>query len=308
MQRPIEHSYCVLPWKIYAGEYAGDLKNPLEKVSRLVQFGITHFIDLTEEGELKPYAHLLPEKCIHNRFAIKDTNVPNKCDDVRKLLAYIMNVINNPNHKVYIHCWGGVGRTGTIVACLYEYLGEDFDMAMQHLHQSFSQCPKSQWRKSPENQVQIDFISTFGKFIKLHQGAPNTHISSYQREYTPELITSLSPNEVFVFGSNLKGMHHGGAAKAARIKFGAIYGQGFGLQGQSFAIPTMHGGVDAIRPYVDRFIAFARSNPHLKFYVTRIGCGIAGFRDEDIAPLFRASYSLPNVVLPQSFVKVIESL
>ena len=71
---------------------------------------------------------------------------------------------------------------------------------------------------------------------------------------TSERITSLEPNEIFVFGSNLKGMHGGGAAYIAYRKFGAIMGQGVGLQGQSYAIPTMQGGVETIRPYVDEFI------------------------------------------------------
>jgi hypothetical protein len=88
-------------------------------------------------------------------------------------------------------------------------------------------------------------------------------------------------------------------------KFGAVYGQGVGLQGQSYAIPTMQGGVDTIKPYVDEFIRFADSRSELTFLVTRIGCGIAGFRDEEIAPLFALAYSLPNVYLPASFWKVL---
>ena len=106
-----------------------------------------------------------------------------------------------------------------------------------------------------------------------------------QKRTTPEFITSLEPNEIFVFGSNLKGMHGGGAAYIAYRKFGAIMGQGVGLQGQSYAIPTMQGGVETIRPYVDEFIQFAKEHPTLTFLVTRIGCGIAGFTDEVIAML-----------------------
>lgn len=123
-------------------------------------------------------------------------------------------------------------------------------------------------------------------------------------EYTPENINSLKPNEVFVFGSNLAGYHGGGAARAALNKFGAIWGQGVGLQGQSYAIPTMQGGVDTIKPYVDEFIAFAKAHPELKFYVTRIGCGIAGFKDEEIAPLFREALGVENIILPKSFAEL----
>ena len=122
-------------------------------------------------------------------------------------------------------------------------------------------------------------------------------------EYTPDFITELGPDEVFVFGSNLAGSHGGGAAYVAWRKFGAVMGQGVGLQGRSYAIPTMQGGVETIKPYVDEFIAFAQAHPELFFYVTRIGCGIAGFRDAEIAPLFAGATTLENVCLPASFIK-----
>ena len=124
----------------------------------------------------------------------------------------------------------------------------------------------------------------------------------YNREYTSERITELKENEVFVFGSNLSGSHGGGAALIAYRKFGAIWGQGVGLQGQSYGIPTMQGGVETIKPFVDEFIEFAKEHPELKFLVTRIGCGIAGFRDEEIAPLFKDAIDVENVILPKSFV------
>ncbi len=128
----------------------------------------------------------------------------------------------------------------------------------------------------------------------------------YDRAYTPERITELKPNEVFVFGSNLAGAHGGGAALLAFRKFGAIWGQGVGLQGQSYGIPTMHGGVEAIRPYVDEFVDFAQSHPALTFFVTKIGCGIAGFTPREIAPLFTSAFPIPNILLPQDFVDIIE--
>ncbi|MGB3453292.1 MAG: hypothetical protein WBA59_05660 [Moheibacter sp.] len=121
-------------------------------------------------------------------------------------------------------------------------------------------------------------------------------------QFTPDRISSLAEDEIFVFGSNLDGHHYGGAARIAEEKFGAIFGQGIGLQGQSYAIPTMQGGVETIAPYVDEFIEFAKSNPDQFFYVTRIGCGIAGFTDEEIAPLFKNAQGLKNVCLPESFL------
>jgi len=124
----------------------------------------------------------------------------------------------------------------------------------------------------------------------------------YNKEFTPERISNLKPNEIFVFGSNLAGMHGGGAAWIAYQRFGAIMGQGVGLQGQSYAIPTMQGGVETIKPYVDEFIDFAKAHPELKFLVTKIGCGIAGFREEEIAPLFYRAIDCKNIVLPKEFV------
>ncbi len=122
-----------------------------------------------------------------------------------------------------------------------------------------------------------------------------------QKRTTPEFITELQPGEIFVFGSNLQGMHGGGAARIAHRNFGAIMGQGVGLQGQSYAIPTMQGGVETIRPYVDEFIAFAKAHQELTFLVTRIGCGIAGFTDEEIAPLFTEAHNVGNIVLPEGW-------
>ena len=124
-------------------------------------------------------------------------------------------------------------------------------------------------------------------------------------EFTPDKITALQPNEVFVFGSNLAGMHGGGAARVARKLFGAVMGQGVGLQGQSYAIPTMQGGTETIRPYVNDFIAYAKEHPELTFLVTPIGCGIAGFEPEDIAPLFENACNVENIWLPESFWEVL---
>lgn len=126
-------------------------------------------------------------------------------------------------------------------------------------------------------------------------------LSEFQHRFTPNNIRKLDDNEIFVFGSNLAGMHAGGAARTAVEKYGAIMGQGVGLQGQSYAIPTMQGGVNTIMPYVSEFIRFADCHPELKFLVTRIGCGIAGFTPAEIAPLFAGAISLPNVYLPEDF-------
>lgn len=125
------------------------------------------------------------------------------------------------------------------------------------------------------------------------------------KRVTPDEIIALKPNEIFVFGSNLQGYHAGGAAYTARVLFGAKYGNGDGIQGQSYAIPTMQGGVETIKPYVDKFIDFAGNHPDLDFLVTRIGCGIAGFTAQEIAPLFKEAMHMHNVWLPADFWMVL---
>lgn len=124
---------------------------------------------------------------------------------------------------------------------------------------------------------------------------------------TSNKITELAPNEIFVFGSNLEGAHGGGAALLAWRKWGAIWGQGTGLQGQTYGIPTMHGGVNVIKPYVDEFIDFAKLHSEMTFLVTEIGCGIAGFTPKQIAPLFKAAVDLSNIHLPQRFWDVLNN-
>lgn len=124
----------------------------------------------------------------------------------------------------------------------------------------------------------------------------------YNREFTSGRISELKENEIFVFGSNLAGAHGGGAAWLAYKRFGAVWGEGVGLYGQTYAIPTMQGGVETIKPYVDEFIRFAKENARYRFLVTRIGCGIAGFRDEEIAPLFKVAIDVENIILPKEFV------
>ena len=124
------------------------------------------------------------------------------------------------------------------------------------------------------------------------------------KRISPKWIDKLNDNEIFVFGSNLEGFHGGGAANLA-MKWGAIWGQGVGLQGQTYAIPTMHGGVETIKPYVNDFILFAQTHPEFKFLVTEIGCGIAGFSIKEIAPLFKDTMSVNNVYIPLSFYEIL---
>lgn len=148
--------------------------------------------------------------------------------------------------------------------------------------------------------MEVEYSRTFTPFGRS-KCCSSINTPMYNNRITPDYISTLKANEIFVFGSNLQGMHGGGAARAALLHFGAVLGQGVGLQGQSYAIPTMQGGPETIKPYVDDFIVFAKQHPESTFLVTPIGCGIAGFEPDDIAPLFKDACYVENISLPQSF-------
>ena len=124
--------------------------------------------------------------------------------------------------------------------------------------------------------------------------------------FTPDYIDALLPRQIFVFGSNALGYHTGGASGTARKKFGAVWGQPEGLQGQSYAIPVDYGKNvrkdTEVKAAVDRFIAFAKEHEDLFFFVTRVGCGIAGYHDEEMAQYFKTALDQKNISLPKSFV------
>jgi len=129
--------------------------------------------------------------------------------------------------------------------------------------------------------------------------------------FTPDYIDSLLPNQIFVFGSNSLGYHTGGASGTARKKFGAVWGQPEGLQGQSYAIPVDFGkGVrkdNEVKESVSRFLTFTKEHPELFFFVTRIGCGMGGYRDEEMAQFFKGALELKNICLPKSFVDALSN-
>lgn len=118
--------------------------------------------------------------------------------------------------------------------------------------------------------------------------------------YTPERVTDLAPDEIFVFGSNLEGIHRRGSAKDAIERFGAIFGKGVGRQGQSYGIPTMN-SLELIGFYIDDLIEYATDHPNLTFWVTKIGTGIAGYTVEEIGDLFRERDLPSNVRVPREF-------
>ena len=165
INRPLNQSYEVHGnGIIYAGEYPGDKNGEFakHKIEQMYHFGIRHFIDLTEEGELRPYNHLLPNDTTYTRFPIVDCGAPKNIESVQRLLLRIEELKKMEGY-VYVHCWGGVGRTGTIVAC---YLSQNWkepelNHTLEVLRRNFSEMPKSAYRKTPETKEQIDFIEQF---------------------------------------------------------------------------------------------------------------------------------------------------
>lgn len=132
---------------------------------------------------------------------------------------------------------------------------------------------------------------------------------NWEDRITPEKITELAPNEVFVFGSNLAGRHGKGAAKDA-LRFGAMLGISVGLCGKTYAIPTKDRNIktlqlDSVCQYVYSFLFHAKCTPEATYLVTPVGTGLANYTPEEIAPLFQAAINIPNIHLPKSFWQVL---
>ena len=183
--RPLYQSYYLGDKNIYAGEYPGDKygEKAEHKLQQMIHFGVRHFIDLTEEGELTPYAHLLPTNCTYTRFPIRDVSVPESVDKVVKLIGRIEELSGRNDGSVYIHCWGGVGRTGTIVACyLAERMKEPaFDNVLKKLRSLFSDMPKSAHRVTPETKEQEAFVAKYIEGVKERRQIKQTRIKDCVR-------------------------------------------------------------------------------------------------------------------------------
>lgn len=173
---PLYQSYD-LGNKLFAREYPGGKRKELAeaKLKRMLHFGVRHFVDLTEEGELRPYRELLPDGTTYLRFPIRDVDVPDSVEAVHQLIDKMEYLIQQDGYT-YIHCRGGVGRTGTIVACYEARQMEEptLEKALTAMRSNFSNMPKASHRKSPETQEQIDFVRRFvesckqrGKYLKL---------------------------------------------------------------------------------------------------------------------------------------------
>lgn len=184
VNRPLYQSYRVAG-NVFAGEYPGDKygEKAETKIRQMVHFGVRHFVDLTEEGELNPYAQLLPDDCTYTRFPIRDVSVPKSVDEVERWVYKIQELSRRNDGYVYIHCWGGVGRTGTIVACyLAERMNEPtFEDVLGSLRDKFSIMPKSSHRITPETKEQEVFIAKYVEGVKGKRHARELRIKDCVR-------------------------------------------------------------------------------------------------------------------------------
>jgi RNA polymerase sigma factor (sigma-70 family) len=247
----------------------------LESFEERVENGRLHF-DLAEDSTEKDFREAIEDICDH-------------LHDRKDVVVLHMRLLDGYKGK---EISPQLGMTPSAVSQRYHKLWKEVVLPYFRGERPFEQgFMDVSFEMAPRRAMSM---MTMGNMVESNKDMEALRIA-------PDRITSLEPNEVFVFGSNLAGMHGCGAARQALLKFGAVMGQGIGMHGQSYAIPTMQGGVDTIRPYVDDFIAFARQHPDKRFLVTQIGCGIAGFSPEDIAPLFRNAVNVENVYLPSSF-------
>lgn len=158
--KPIENCYWVVPGKFLAGEYPRNLDedSSTEKLAALEEAGVASFIDLTEEGGMLPYSQWLnTETQTHHRFPIRDVTTPTSPELTTAILDTIDKDLAEGN-LVYVHCMGGIGRTGTIVGCWLSRHGYQGEEALERLKELWADCPKSAWTRSPETEAQRRYV------------------------------------------------------------------------------------------------------------------------------------------------------
>lgn len=158
MSKPIEHCYWVVPGRLLAGEYPGNIQHQAakERIEAFQRCGISAFINLTQPHELTPYEELLTE-ATHHRFGIRDVSVPYSHEQTSTILDTI-DIHLQEGRNVYVHCWGGVGRTGVIIGCWLARHGLYGKDALVRLRELWKECPKSGWKISPETPQQEHYI------------------------------------------------------------------------------------------------------------------------------------------------------
>jgi hypothetical protein len=171
VQRPIEHCYWVIPGKLLAGEYPGALDKSvaLQRIQALASAGVAAYVDLTQESDgLESYSEFV-QPAHYQRFGIRDVSIPDSARTTRAILDSIDQHLA-AGRLVYVHCWGGVGRTGVIVGCWLARHGLSGNAAVERLAELWKQCPKSAKRKSPETRAQVDFIKGWHETPSIREG------------------------------------------------------------------------------------------------------------------------------------------
>lgn len=168
--KPTGYSYRV-DLNVWAGEYpVWDWDDSIGRmqIQLFTDFGINFFIDLTESGEMPPYAQFLSPSIECYRLHIPNRGTPAAVEDVVRLFQVIECTLSDkPFTNIYIHCLGRVGRTGTIVACYYIYFKQmAADEALAEMRRMFSSHERANWMSVPETEAQIDFIHTFANTIQ----------------------------------------------------------------------------------------------------------------------------------------------
>lgn len=181
--RPAYFCYRIGEARIWGAEYPGDSIESLakEKLAHAIKFGITHFIDLTQEGELPPYQQFLPDdgSVSYLRFPIRDAHAPKSIEDVLALTKYIDEVLQNPQNGIYLHCWGGVGRTATIAGCWYAmHYGTSYYTTISRLLVMWKSCLKSNQQAIPDHWKQKDFLRRFVNFLNNQED--DSSLSGYE--------------------------------------------------------------------------------------------------------------------------------
>jgi protein-tyrosine phosphatase len=172
--KPDPNTYWVVPGKLLAGEYPGarDPQEARKKLRRFLDAGVRHFIDLTEVGELEPYAELLAKEAgsietTYERIPIRDVNVPREPQTMLKIIATIDRALAM-NGIAYLHCWGGVGRTGLAVVCWLQEQGRTPDEALAELSKKWCTSAKSKRKpSSPETPEQVKWVKEWPRYLSM---------------------------------------------------------------------------------------------------------------------------------------------
>ena len=238
---------------------------------------------------------------LHNRIK-DDENATGVVTVITDGLENASRRWNGPQVRELIERLKAEGWTFSYMGSAHDVMSVTMQLSIDHVMEfdhDVTGAAKTWHRDSSSKRMHRDFDACEDINLKRSKLRDNAK-AFYANRVTPDWIDRLPEDTVFVFGSNEQGNHAGGAAAYAVQHFGAVMGQGEGLQGQSYAIPTS-GGFGLFAQAVQRFIDYAAAHPDTRFYVTPVGCGRAGYRVHDVAQLFTDAIKLENICLPGDF-------